>query len=53
MFTEVEKEWMTELEIKKLTPILEELKGMSFKQAKNLIKKVLDKLEQVKEERIF
>jgi hypothetical protein len=52
-FTEEEKSWLTELEIEKLTPILEILKGVSYKQAENILSKALGKLKESQENLIF
>ena len=53
IFTEEEKTWLTELEIEKLTPILETLKGVSYKQAESILFKALEKLKHSQESLIF
>lgn len=53
ILTTEEKEWLTELEMEKLTPILKTLKGLSYKQAENILFKALDKLRQSQEKSIF
>ena len=53
MFTKEEIEWQTELEKQKLTPMLEILKGISFKDAHFLLEKAIEKLSKFKEESIF
>lgn len=53
MYTQEEKEWLSDLEIEKLTPILELLKGISFQTSKHLLKKATELLEKKQNELIF
>ncbi len=53
IITKEEKEWLSEIEIEKLTPILETLKGVSYKQAESILVKALEKLKQSQENLIF
>ena len=53
LLTEYEKEFLTELEIEKLTPILKTLKGVSYVQAESILIKALEKLKRDKGNSIF
>ena len=53
LLTEHEKEFLTELEIEKLTPILKTLKGVSYVQAESILIKALEKLKRDKGNSIF